>query len=269
LLHPEVVFHAEFKAMCRRALDRFLSDTQPCAYVHSENGEKCINTKTGHAKGHQSADGSFLADGSFVDGIFDSGAFIDRINNTVSMTIKTIDDNLHSNGQERRQYAASKHRNLLQSIPDQSFWQTSFTPQWTTQFNQRFGHAFGAHLSTRASVCYACLFGRPEYTLPCGHVVCFDCIREFDQSSISETYPGVAIHKECVLCSSNDTSNRNWPHTVEYQPDLSGIRVLTLDGGGVRGIIQLSILQRLEELVNLDIPFGKLFDLLVGSSAGK
>lgn len=43
-----------------------------------------------------------------------------------------------------------------------------------------------------------------------------------------------------------------WPYRVEYRPDLSGIRVLSLDGDGVKGIIQLSILQRLEQLVGLD-----------------
>lgn len=60
-----------------------------------------------------------------------------------------------------------------------------------------------------------------------------------------------------------------WPYRVEYRPDLSGIRVLSLDGDGVKGIIQLSILQRLEQLVGLDMPFGEFFDLMVGTSAGK
>lgn len=197
-----------------------------------------------------------MAEGRFVEGVFDSGAFLDRINDAVSITLKTINENVDTNRQERRQYAAIEHRYLLKSIPDQSFWKKSFTPQWTRQFNRQFRHIFGASLSKRASVCYACLFGRPEYTLPCAHVICFDCIREFDQSSTSEIYPGIAIHKECVLCSSNCNPNGIWPYTVEYQPDLSGVRVLALDGGGVRGIIQLSILQRLEDLVDLDIPFG-------------
>ena len=50
---------------------------------------------------------------------------------------------------------------------------------------------------------------------------------------------------------------------------MSGIRVLSLDGGGVRGIIQLSILKRLEDLTGLGLPLGELFDLMVGTSAGK
>ncbi|KAF2683588.1 FabD/lysophospholipase-like protein, partial [Lentithecium fluviatile CBS 122367] len=263
-----LVFHTELKDTCRRALDQFLSNTQPCAFLHSESGEKCVNTKTGHVKGHQSADGSFLAEGNFVNGAFDSDAFIEAISDTVSITLKTINENVDSNRQDRRQYAANEHRYLLKSLPDNSFWKTSFTPGWIKQFNERFDHILGARISERTSVCYACLFGRPEYTLPCGHVICFDCIREFDQSFESNRYPGVAIHTICVLCSSARQTHGIWPYTVEYQPDLSGVRVLSLDGGGVRGIIQLSVLQRLEQLVDLDIPFGDLFDLMVGTSAG-
>jgi RING-type zinc-finger len=202
-----------------------------------------------------------------VDGAFDSSRFLELIDSTVFNTLKAINKHIDSNREERRQYAARLHRSRLKFMPDQSFWKESFTAQWIVLFNERFGHISGASLTIRTSVCYACLFGRPEYTLPCGHVICFDCLREFDQSSSSEMYPGVAIHEECVLCSSRDEDM--WPYRVEYRPDLSGIRVLSLDGGGVRGIIQLSILQRLEQLVGLGMPFGEFFDLMVGTSAGK
>lgn len=77
------------------------------------------------------------------------------------------------------------------------------------------------------------------------------------------------MHTECVLCSSRENKVGTWPYSVEYRPDLSGIRLLSLDGGGVRGIIQLSILKRLEALIDLEMPFGELFDMMVGTSTGK
>jgi hypothetical protein len=41
------------------------------------------------------------------------------------------------------------------------------------------------------------------------------------------------------------------------------------DGGGVRGIIQLTLLKKLEDLIGLDLPLGQFFDMIVGTSAGK
>ncbi|KAK5996132.1 PNPLA-gamma [Cladobotryum mycophilum] len=137
---------------------------------------------------------------------------------------------------------------------------------WMRIFNQQFGPSSTARLVNKASVCYACLFGRPEFVLPCGHVICLGCIREFDQSPDELKYPGIALHKKCVLCTSNHEAG--WPYKATYQPDLSGVRLLSLDGGGVRGIIQLTILRRLEEELDLDMPFGSFFDLIVGTSAG-
>ncbi|KAF0322510.1 patatin-like serine [Colletotrichum asianum] len=46
------------------------------------------------------------------------------------------------------------------------------------------------------------------------------------------------------------------------------LRILSLDGGGVRGIVELTILKRLEDLVGLGVPVGRFFDLMVGTSAG-
>jgi patatin-like phospholipase/acyl hydrolase len=52
-------------------------------------------------------------------------------------------------------------------------------------------------------------------------------------------------------------------------PKLAGVRILSLDGGGVRGIVELETLRRLEWHIGLDLPIGNFFDLIVGTSAGK
>lgn len=268
-LHPSLVFDEGLRETCRRALDQFLTNSQQCNYIQPETGEKCTNTKAGHAKGHQGTGGSFLAEGNFVKGAFDAHKFLELLNTSIGNMLKAINENIDSNREERRQYAAANHRSWLKLIPNQSFWSDSFTPEWIRVFNNRFGHISGARLTIRASVCYSCLFGRPEYTLPCEHVICFDCLREFDQSSASEKYPGIAIHQECVLCGLKDKKKGMWPYRNEYRPDLSGIRVLSLDGGGVRGVLQLTILRRLEQLVKLEMPFGEFFDLTIGTSVGE
>jgi hypothetical protein len=52
-------------------------------------------------------------------------------------------------------------------------------------------------------------------------------------------------------------------------PPTAGVRALSLDGGGVKGIIPLVVLQSLEkELMFLDVPLHEHFDFVAGTSAG-
>jgi patatin-like phospholipase/acyl hydrolase len=44
--------------------------------------------------------------------------------------------------------------------------------------------------------------------------------------------------------------------------------MLTLDGGGIRGIVELSLLKALQDEIGLSLPFGEMFDLIVGTSTG-
>ena len=46
-------------------------------------------------------------------------------------------------------------------------------------------------------------------------------------------------------------------------------RVLALDGGGVRGHIQLEVLALLEQEIGLDLPLRCFFDLIIGTSIGE
>lgn len=47
------------------------------------------------------------------------------------------------------------------------------------------------------------------------------------------------------------------------------MRLLSLDGGGVRGVAELEILRRLETEIGLNVPITDFFDLIVGTSIGK
>ncbi|MCJ2130986.1 CBASS cGAMP-activated phospholipase [Methylobacterium sp. E-045] len=56
-------------------------------------------------------------------------------------------------------------------------------------------------------------------------------------------------------------------HVIDPKHDLArDYRVLSLDGGGIRGVFPAAILARLEE--HLDQPIGRYFDLIVGTSTG-
>ena len=55
---------------------------------------------------------------------------------------------------------------------------------------------------------------------------------------------------------------------VRLKPPTAGIRILSIDGGGVRGIIPLESLSLLQQLLGPDCPIQELVDLGFGTSAG-
>ena len=53
---------------------------------------------------------------------------------------------------------------------------------------------------------------------------------------------------------------------MSTQTDEKVFRILSLDGGGIRGVFPAALLARLEE--HLDHPMGRYFDLIAGTSTG-
>ncbi|KAG8528724.1 uncharacterized protein KY384_006411 [Bacidia gigantensis] len=77
----------------------------------------------------------------------------------------------------------------------------------------------------------------------------------------------------CLICFVHrDFRRAEWPthqaQLIQLKPKFSGVRVLTLDGGGIRGIVELAILAEVERRVGLGVPIRELFDLIVGTSTG-
>ena len=120
------------------------------------------------------------------------------------------------------------------------------------------------HSAKSNKTCFTCLQSVPDHALPCGHVFCEKCVVDFGQSS--ENQRSCIEMTCCVLCLSHRSKQ---PQTFRLKPKLAGVRVLTLDGGGVRGIVELAILAEIERRVGLDIPIRDMFDLIVGTSTGE
>ena len=112
--------------------------------------------------------------------------------------------------------------------------------------------------------CFACLQGVSDHVLPCGHGYCEQCVREF--GTPSEKYESALILKQCILCQK---SFSDCPQEIRLKPRCAGVRVLTLDGGGVRGILELTILEKLLDKIGPALHIRDLFDLIVGTSTGK
>ena len=107
--------------------------------------------------------------------------------------------------------------------------------------------------------CLYCLRQKPEYVLTCGHSTCDNCIRTFGTEIFSTNHRYIV--ESCVLCGSGSL-------TVVLKPHTAGVRILSIDGGGTRGVIPLEFLGRLQNDIGLDYPVQDLFDMAFGTSSG-
>lgn len=110
------------------------------------------------------------------------------------------------------------------------------------------------------STCLTCLRRSPEHPLPCGHSICDTCAEIFGESKPHAEYD-YAI-SQCVPCGKSVSLN------VQLKPPTAAPRLLSIDGGGSRGIIPLENLEILQGLLGFDIPLHDMFDLSVGTSSG-
>lgn len=99
--------------------------------------------------------------------------------------------------------------------------------------------------------CLGCILNLPTEQLKCGHLLCSKCCKELEPVDSFIT---------CPFCKSKVMWNN------PELPEGAGYRILSLDGGGIRGISTAMILSQIEEYLGL--PISSLFDLVIGSGSG-
>lgn len=184
---------------------------------------------------------------------FDSKSFLTKVEDTVHKVMLDIHAKAPSSRLQWRILAAEIHRENLAELRSLNGF-------------PHISEGLILHDIRQTNVCYGCFFGRAEYRLPCDHVICEYCVQDFDDTPIHKRYPSWVVHDSCIICQATD---HKWPYKIQIKPDLAGVRVLSLDGGGVRGIVEITTLLRLQHLIGLGIPIGQLFDLVIGTSAGR
>lgn len=112
--------------------------------------------------------------------------------------------------------------------------------------------------TTHDDLCLLCLrVGSRLVVLPngmCRHRICLQCV--LTRKALSKSDNMVV----CPFCHSQSV-------LVTRSSDSSAFRLLSLDGGGVRGLIELLVLQAIEKRF-APLRVISLFDLIVGTSVG-
>jgi hypothetical protein len=140
------------------------------------------------------------------------------------------------------------------------------TVDWRAELYQRYRSVWNTLRSN--STCLACLQAIPNNVLKCGHAYCLNCIKDFGEASKDHECHWVL--QSCILCGTPAETTRSAPYTISVKPRCAGVRMLSLDGGGVRGVVELVVLRAVEDAIgfNANVPFRAFFDLIVGTSTG-
>ncbi|KAI1132761.1 hypothetical protein F5Y10DRAFT_230731 [Nemania abortiva] len=244
-------FDSNFRDACEQALQDFCKQFWPCEFERATG--RCVNTLERHQKGHQLRGKQFPGDyiASFsLDGMLPVWL------GWVRYWLERCQSFLHGHPRTREE---------------------DLVPQIHRHNIHRFFEQIGGSLSYIShSICLCCLRELPEHPLQCGHVLCTTCTKTYGEleSRLGEnggsiTQPGQISLTRCPLHVPRKTEfGLVEPRTIDLKPDLAGVRLLCLDGGGIRGIVELEVLKQIEMYLGGHLPIQLFFDLIVGTSTG-
>ncbi|KAM7186229.1 hypothetical protein V8F33_011927 [Rhypophila sp. PSN 637] len=248
-----------------RGLERFRNKFWRCEAV--SNGSRCQNYWESHGKGHQFEHAQEEEQSAGNGGIRSPGGGL------VANKSKTPPQVNLVVGQHECSYGS-----YVEAFRD-SLWSSiyMFSKGGGQDIRERLvACAKGLGLSRLESqrTCLSCLSNCPTNVLPCDrrqrssvssrrqHAICEDCIR---------WHTGPSQSSGCVIGIDScplGCQFREPPWMIRVKPIEAQSRILVLDGGGIRGIVELVILSRLMDEIKFDIPIQQLFDLVIGTSTG-
>ncbi|KAK6342107.1 hypothetical protein TWF730_001585 [Orbilia blumenaviensis] len=241
------VIFPEYKPSCENAFKDFTDKHWECEYTDFRNPRaprRCVNYRLGHkTKGHQDSNGKILATGEYVTSLNSEylQTFLDLITGELESNELKLAEHTGGRPENELKSAASVHSN-----------------EYMAPF---YAHAGGAREFSSNSACLVCLFYSPEHYLRCGHVICTPCLQTY-----GSTHSGYVSISKCPMHPQDEQFKP--PLEFALKPPSAGVRVLSLDGGGVRGLSQLIFLRHLEQALGPGLQLTSFFDLIVGTSTG-
>ncbi|KAI0882625.1 uncharacterized protein GGS22DRAFT_191215 [Annulohypoxylon maeteangense] len=253
---PEGVFEGHLEQL-KIAFSGYWNRFWPCEEIFLVDGQhaRCVNSKIGHQH-HQ-----FSVDGTKCD--------IKIPGNKITVTGSP--DDLYKPLKDR---VAKKTRQLhTQLRTDEARMKRLSLSQCVSQDHLKNVAAFYKNMRdletfSSHSVCFSCLDTAPNNHLPCGHVICTACVLDIVAASPNIDGPfanGFVQLHHCPLGRHGKKWDEPWVGVVK--PDQAGVRIMSLDGGGIRGIIELELMKKIQTRL-CGVPIRDCFDLIVGTSVG-
>lgn len=248
-------FDSNFKDACENALQDFCKQFWPCEFeVDGLRGKgRCVNTLERHQKGHQlkgrQYPGDYIASFNFADML---PVWLDWV-----------------------RFWLERCQSYLLRRPRAR--EEDLVPQIHRHNIHRFFEQIGGSLLYFShSICLCCLRELPEHPLRCDHVLCTPCMKTYGELERRLAgYPDSVFPRGQISpsrCPLHVPRKAEFelvePRTIEWKPDLAGVRLLCLDGGGIRGIVELEVLNQIEIYLGGHLPIQSFFDLIVGTSTG-
>ncbi|KAK5360276.1 hypothetical protein LTS13_010366 [Exophiala xenobiotica] len=247
------LFDQFYSSSCTAALEHFCNKFWPCSYV-SKKGRPCVNVKATHGpKGHQNAQGKIISSGPYQSR-FSSFEY----SKTWSALIKEY---LFRFEKQLEETAAKQRPRPRDAVNPKDVLAYDLHHEHMQDFFRMWENRSASDFAS-PTTCFCCLMEVPQHPLPCGHVLCTECVkvygRHYDRNSFVMEY--CPLHRKQGKFSD--------VCVIHFKPDSAGVRVLTLDGGGIRGIVELEVLREVEQALGGRIPLLAFFDLIVGTSTG-
>ncbi|KAK4626402.1 85/ calcium-independent phospholipase A2 [Fulvia fulva] len=231
------------------AMGEYLEMHYPCSFISVDGTRQCMLVKARHQpKGHQDEKG-IIAAGDY-QAAFDA-SFLPQWKTQLRSSIATIQRDF------QYELEQASHSEDMHAIPEERI-ALDLHGEYLNQFFEAVGPA--SSICSHAT-CFCCLMDVPEHPLACGHVLCTACIKAYGKQTKSTV---------SVACCPLHVESTRWakPAVINFKPPGAGVRILALDGGGVRGIIQLEVLRAIEHALGGHLAVQSFFDLIVGSGTG-
>ncbi|KAH6886245.1 hypothetical protein B0T10DRAFT_490889 [Thelonectria olida] len=248
-------FEANYSEPCLNALQDFCKQFWPCEYadIGTRGKGRCVNTLARHQKGHQMK-------GKQVPGEYVASFTFDGL---LPLWLNWIRDWLDRFQSYLLQHPRTREEDMIPKIHRHNL-------------HRFFEQVGGSFAYVNHSVCMCCVRELPEHPLQCGHVLCTLCMKAYGvlddrlkaKGAIAVQPGHISLHR----CPLHSTQRAGFefvePRTISLKPDWAGVRLLCLDGGGIRGIVELEVLRHIEMELGGLVPIQSFFDLIVGTSTG-
>ncbi|KAK4677959.1 hypothetical protein QC764_0050250 [Podospora pseudoanserina] len=228
------LLNSTFRKPVRMAFEELCDKWLPCGF--ESNGYTCCNIRFAHVKGHQASNGKIFQKGPYQPSITD-GQFEGWFNG-FGAELKKMMEELPRAGSEKDN-AWGKHLQHLERLYDD---------------NSKLSHSENVSHGT----CFCCMNNVPEHVLPCGHILCTECVSALGDHKERD----IMLVRYCPFHRHTHNWDRD-PVQIRFKPEGAGIR--TLSGG--RGLVKLIMLEELQKLLN-NITVQNFFNLIVGTSTG-